>query len=884
MQAYDDLIRLLLDKSSSIETTLELIDKNQSLLRRCDHVGNLPIHIECSHQCRSRIVERFIQYFPESLVVANKYGYLPLHEVLSLQSSPLDIALMMIDKRKRSVEHVANNGNLPLHIEVANQCRHEVIEACVKCYRHGLLQPNLAEDQPLNILLRNDRCSAESALMMMTSFLDTVKHMDKTGDSPIHTECSKKCRYDVIMKAIDLYPGSLAICDESGRFPLLVLMRNRLASARTIRAVTEKYIDCLKSNHINIKDLPVNTALFTKDAQNNLSKCVKICPESVVVALSLRYLRVRDFIELPCLHEHKLLEIVGTYPNILKINHDYSGNLIHVECASKCRVNVLSAFITISPESLSMADRDGNLPLHILLRCKYAPSNIVRMVIGAYEEALLHQSTSKNLPIHIECLHGYRIDVLSEMINSRPEILSMANSTGYLPLHSLLMNPFWNRSSSVASIELLLNAFPQALREKTKNDNTPLHIECSNQHRDEVISQLVDLYPDAVNIPNGDGHLPIHLSLKNQYPSNASAQLLINTFSSSQADNEENYPLHIECSHKYNGEYISQLIESYPEALSKYNRYGYLPLHLILKNKSSSITSAQLIINAFPESTRRKDNEGNYPLHIECGYQCRFEVISQLIELCPDALLQTNQQRNLPLHLLLRNQSSFEAILLVMDKCPEAILYKDDNGDLPIVYESMHNFRLEVISKFIQLHPPYLRSLLAQESVYWSRILQRLNTTNFRVFYPILFKILASNPVRYQSLLGKLMLIDDSFCGRLILNYDPPSAFTIDPVLIQKYRSYNWQSRSKILIFLSNLMSSYSSSIIAFSSLDSSESFLSDGNNSQGGQSSSSVGFGILLKLVQMSSSCVTEDNKAVPAFSGNDIGNCLLRSVIKFL
>jgi ankyrin repeat protein len=764
MATYDELIRLLLDLSSTIDETLDFIERYPTLLSCSDGNGNLPIHIECMNQCRPEIIQMCVVLYPGSLIVPNISEYLPLHEILSVQSSSLDIALMMINQMKYTVEHDALNGNLPLHIECATNARHEVIAACIQLYPLGLSQSNLMENRPLNKLLQNDLNASESALLMMTACPDAVKHKNSDGDLPIHTECSMLCRYDVMLKAIELYPESLAIRNLTGRSPLLLLLQNRRASVSTVRLVIDKYVGSLNLKQINTSDLPLTNDYLCSDVHCYLSTCTQICPKSVAVALSLGYLRLDQFLDVSCLPEDSLSEIVELYPNVLKLSNASDENLIHIECRKERRDFMLSTFVSLSPESLSMANRYGDLPLHVLL-CTQSDSgskflanlSLVDMMIDAHEKALLSPSKSMNLPIHVECMNGCRYDLLLDMITRYPEELSVANSSGYLPLHSLLMNT------------------------------------------------------------------------------------------------------------------------------------------------NSSVTSALLLLDAYPQVVREKSIVGNYPLHIECNQQCRWEIIAQLIELWPEALYEANQDGLLPLHLMLKNQSSVDVICLVINKCKSAIFRQDCNAELLFNYEVNTRFRLEVISKLVQLSPPYLDALLSQDTALWPKLLTNLNPTNCRSFYPILCKWMAAYPERYKSLLSEANLVDDACCGRMILNYHP-SALRDYPVLLEKYRDYNWHSRSNLIPLLSKIRSNYHKNPSAASTFASSLLGVRywivsiwinnlpvepDGSNNLQDKikSSASTGLVILAKIIEISSCCDPEGKHAtLPLCNSNQIGDCLLRSVIGYL
>jgi ankyrin repeat protein len=63
---------LLWNKESSTEDTLDIIAKYPAVLQLQDEDGNLPLHIECMNECRSSIIAKCIELYPEALAIADK--------------------------------------------------------------------------------------------------------------------------------------------------------------------------------------------------------------------------------------------------------------------------------------------------------------------------------------------------------------------------------------------------------------------------------------------------------------------------------------------------------------------------------------------------------------------------------------------------------------------------------------------------------------------------------------------------------------------------------------------------------------------------------------------------------------------------------------------
>jgi hypothetical protein len=83
-----------------------------------------------------------------------------------------------------------------------------------------------------------------------------------------------------------------------------------------------------------------------------------------------------------------------------QVSTDFS---VHEECKIKCRSSIILPHIDRYPETLSLADDHGYLPLHTLLWNKSSPIELVLTLIEKYRAALQHKSEYGYLPIHVEC-------------------------------------------------------------------------------------------------------------------------------------------------------------------------------------------------------------------------------------------------------------------------------------------------------------------------------------------------------------------------------------------------------------------------------------------------------------------------------------------------
>jgi ankyrin repeat protein len=209
-EGYLPLHHLLWNGLSTIDDALIMIEKHPAALQHPENgLDQLPLHIECQKQCRSTIISKCIELYPESLAKADGQGCQPLHRLLwNEYPSHIDAVMMLMDKYPAALEHQEAFGHLPLHIECYNQCRSSIISKCIELYPEALAHADEWLDLPLHILLYNS-CSIEDALMMIDKYPAALQHQNSSGHFPLHLECKHQCRSSIISRCVELYPEAL---------------------------------------------------------------------------------------------------------------------------------------------------------------------------------------------------------------------------------------------------------------------------------------------------------------------------------------------------------------------------------------------------------------------------------------------------------------------------------------------------------------------------------------------------------------------------------------------------------------------------------------------------------------------------------------------------
>jgi ankyrin repeat protein len=117
---------------------------------------------------------------------------------------------------------------------------------------------------------------------------------------------------------------------------------------------------------------------------------------------------------------------------------------------------------------------------------------------------------SKGNPIlHAALLSDAPPDFLRLLI-SKVDRCAQEDMYGDLPLHTCIYNDM-----PYEVVEMILNAYPRALKVEDSRNILPLSLELQQEARDDVIRLLVQKYPRAVCKASSEGLLPIHYAVSN---------------------------------------------------------------------------------------------------------------------------------------------------------------------------------------------------------------------------------------------------------------------------------------------------------------------------------------------------------------------------------
>ncbi|KAG2860722.1 hypothetical protein PC118_g6804 [Phytophthora cactorum] len=394
-----------------------------------------------------------------------------------------------------------------------------------------------------------------------------LRRSDADGWLPLHHVCNLRPNYryiDMMTMMVNTYPESARCVDKNGRTPLHVLCENSCVTVQAL-GVFAASLEDLTLMQDNDGNLPLHWLCrnsscdigMIKKLESNASACTTINEEGQT---PLHCLVTAD----GPLNKAVLQYLIETFPSTVLMRDLMGRTILHWICESHdLDLNMLHVLLASVADAASLPDVNGDLALHILSQNERVTREILHLALKAYPAGMHSLAKNDLSPLHFLCSNeSCNVDLLTELFSFDNDNSSCAKADkfgatalhlfcmneaistellrtmllmcsedsftpdvhGRSPLHYLCMN-------HAVSSELLWLLFDRARdlpRQVDKDDRTPLHYLCSNAKvRPRVIEILFDSWPSAALTADRNFKLPHHIAtgtkvLVNFYSSEAS--------------------------------------------------------------------------------------------------------------------------------------------------------------------------------------------------------------------------------------------------------------------------------------------------------------------------------------------------------------------------
>jgi len=307
---------------------------------------------------------------------------------------------------------------------------------------------------------------------------------------------------------------------------------------------------------------------------------------------------------------------------------------------------------------LRTTDRQGWMPLHYA--CRFSSENIelIKYLLGKYNEAVEKPDRFGRLPLHLACDGNAPVEVIRALLeNHEGTVLGETNYMKMIPLHIAC-----NREAEFEVVKVLLDADTQELSVTKESliGRLPLHMAIEEKMEPDVVDLLLEKgNDDDIYTPFG-GLLPLHLACLNGSKSKT-VQILLDKDVLNTTKNAA-----VEGRNKNSSTSDKKSFLS----LTTIGIDGMIPLHLALRNTSADPKTRNRVtetirlllmkekkseqVSGLESSTVYFRNEHTLksPLHLACENNARYDIIRLLLDLDPaNQVIHFKDQRGMkPIH------------------------------------------------------------------------------------------------------------------------------------------------------------------------------------------------------------------------------------------
>jgi len=307
------------------------------------------------------------------------------------------------------------------------------------------------------------------------------------------------------------------------------------------------------------------------------------------------------------------------------------------------------------------ADFDPSRLVH--MACAYSSRDsleVITFLADEFPESVKSADDLEQTPMHVLCTYNNNLDALpifGFLLDRHPEILASGDST---PLHKIFRHQEWDSESTVdlAVLQMLIEAYPEALTIKDERECTPLHWAC---HRDwvEVPMDVIGLLADhshAILESVEEVNTPLHIVCSQDrsfYSMNQNCLELLEVLAVSKAavkarnENGET-GLHLLCQEGAPRDACQVLLKKFQGLVCEKDNQGRIPLHKAVEGSLGTTTPEELapyctivkfLLQKFAGGVQEEDNDGITPLELARSEGASLSIIYELVRVDPMANL-----------------------------------------------------------------------------------------------------------------------------------------------------------------------------------------------------------------------------------------------------
>lgn len=362
-------------------------------------------------------------------------------------------------------DRFGNTLAYPLHLACTNpECPNSVIELLVKKYEAAL-----------------------SHLCIVGGGAGGGVYDEYAEGTPLHYYFVRKSNIEIntVKMLVEAHPAALTTADDESKFtPLHTLISNP-----NIGALCDILQYLIKENPYSLRMICGYGEVLLHLACKNMN----------IASKTIRLL-------------------LNAWPEACIQRCDYGELPIHDLCSNKsvedtAALDILNVLLKMNPQSVAVTNNDGELPIHWAVGSK--SPKFCKVLIDAYPESVRIEGSGGMLLIHNACCGGRRVDTVKCLLELYPESVNVQDTDGFLPIHRAAQSMAGEDKAEI--ISFLLSKYPDGVEKATAGGGSlPLHLACESFNARDInlktVQLLFDAYPEAIFKSDRDGKGPLDLA------------------------------------------------------------------------------------------------------------------------------------------------------------------------------------------------------------------------------------------------------------------------------------------------------------------------------------------------------------------------------------
>ena len=179
----------------------------------------------------------------------------------------------------------------------------------------------------------------------------------------------------------------------------------------------------------------------------------------------------------------------GAFTMVHRPQNNSGGGLpLHIACRNYASIGVITALLAENFASAKRTDENGDLPLHLLLRCgEVVDQVVVKTLLTCFSDAVSRTDMHGDLPLTIAIKHECKPAVINTVLMQYPEASSILNGEGQSPLFLA----FQHNADDRTILGLLNHAPETATTVDRKTGLLPIQIATENEHSHFIVHNLL---------------------------------------------------------------------------------------------------------------------------------------------------------------------------------------------------------------------------------------------------------------------------------------------------------------------------------------------------------------------------------------------------------